>query len=69
MFWSEGVVLEFSPTLVALLSRAMAAACARLRAPPPWLPDTGSNGVLAPVLDMEAGGTRFPGDSLSSEGI
>lgn len=69
MFCSEGFVLELSPTLVALLSRAIAAACARFGAPPPWFPDTGSNGVLAPVLVTEAGGTRFPGESLNSEGI
>jgi hypothetical protein len=62
-----GAALEF--TLVALVMRAIAAACARFGAPPPGLPDTGCSGVLAPVLEDDRGGTRFPGESLNSEGI
>lgn len=62
-----GAALEF--TFVALVMRAIAAACARFGAPPPWLPDTGCSGVLAPVLEDDRGGTRFPGESLNSDGI
>lgn len=68
MFWI-GAVLELIFTFVAFVMRAIAAACARLGAPPPWLPDTGCNGVLAPVFEDDKGGTRLPGESFSSEGI
>lgn len=68
MFCSDGFILELRPTFVAFVSRAMAAAWARFGAPPP-LPDTGSSGVLDPVFDCDAGGTKFAGESLSSEGI
>ena len=64
-----GAALEVALTFVALVMRAIAAACARLGAPPPWLPETGCNGVLAPVLEDDSGGTRFPGESFNSEGI
>lgn len=69
MFCNDGLSLEFRATLVALLSRAIAAACARLGAPPPWLPDTGCRGVLVPVFDSDVGGTMLPGESLRSDGI
>jgi len=68
MLCSDGFILEFKPTFVALVSRAMAAAWARFGAPPP-LPDTGSSGVLDPVFDCDAGGTKLPGEFLKSEGI
>jgi hypothetical protein len=69
MFCRDGFNLAFKLTLVAFVMRAIAAACARLGAPPPWLPDTGCSGVLAPVLVSDDGGTMFPGESLNNEGI
>ena len=69
MFCNDGLSLAFRFTLVALLRRAIAAACARLGAPPPWFPDTGCSGVLVPVFDSDVGGTMLPGDSLSRDGI
>jgi hypothetical protein len=69
MFCSDGVDLAFKPAFVAFVMRAMAAACARLGAPPPWLPDTGWSGVFAPVLDSDDAGTLLPIDSCISDGI
>lgn len=69
MFCKEGFSREFMLTFVAFVMRAIAAACAKLGAPPPWFPDTGSSGVLAPVLDIDDGATKFPEDSLNNEGI
>lgn len=69
MFCNDGFSRELRFTLVAFVIRAMAAAWARLGAPPPWLPDTDGTGVLAPVLDADVGGTKLPGESLRSEGI
>jgi hypothetical protein len=68
MFCSDGFNLELAFTFVAFVRRAIAAACARFGAPPPWLPDTGWSGVLVPV-ESDDGGTIFPGESLSKEGI
>lgn len=68
MFCKLGFSLELRLIFVALAMRASAAAWARLGAPPPWLPDAGFNGVLAPV-DMEDAGTMFPGESLNNDGI
>lgn len=64
-----GAALELMFVFVALVMRAIAAACARLGAPPPWFPDTGCSGVLEPVFEDDRGGTRFPGESFSKEGI
>jgi hypothetical protein len=69
MFCSDGFSLAFSVAFVAFAMRAIAAACARFGAPPPWFPETGCNGVLVPVLVSDDGGTMFPGESRSSEGI
>jgi hypothetical protein len=69
MFCNDGFNLAFRLALVAFVMRAIAAACARFGAPPPWLPDTGCSGVLVPVFDNDEGGTIFPGESLSNEGI
>jgi hypothetical protein len=69
MFCKDGFNLAFRPALVALVRRAIAAACARFGAPPPWFPETGCSGVLAPVFVSDEGATMLPGESLSSDGM